>query len=71
MNTIAFPAAAWPGGTEISAMRLALLTAGKAIRAILRATVLAVLFPLAVADAAWQRLVTTPTGIALAYTRAA
>ena len=71
MNTIEFPSAAWPRGTEVSALWLVLLRAGQAICAILRATVLAVLFPMAVADAARQRLITTPTGTALAHARAA
>ena len=70
MNTIEFPSAEWPRSTEVWALWLALLRAGQAVRAILRATVLAVLFPMAVADAAWQRLVTTPTGTALAHARA-
>ena len=37
----------------------------KVFRAILRATILAVLHPFAVGDAAWQWLVTIPTGSAL------
>jgi 1-acyl-sn-glycerol-3-phosphate acyltransferase len=44
---------------------------GQAVRAILRATVLAALYPFAVADAAWQRVVATPNGSALAHARAA
>jgi 1-acyl-sn-glycerol-3-phosphate acyltransferase len=41
------------------------------IRALLRLTILAALYPFAIADAAWQRLATKPTGTALAHARAA
>lgn len=43
----------------------------QAVRAMLRVVVLAGLYPLALADAAWLRIVTTPNGSALAHARAA
>jgi 1-acyl-sn-glycerol-3-phosphate acyltransferase len=71
MNTIEFQSAAWPGSTDVSGLRLVLAKIGRVFRAILRTTILAGLYPFAVGDAAWQWLVTTPTGSALAHSRAA
>ncbi len=71
MNTMEFQSATLPRTIDGSSAWLVMVRAGQAIRAILRATVLAVLYPFAVADAAWQRVVATPTGSALAHARAA
>ena len=71
MNTMEFQSAALPRTIDGSSAWLVMVRMGQAVRAILRATVLAVLYPLALADAAWQRLVVTPNGSALAHARAA
>src|SRR4051812_6210770 len=71
MNTMEFQSAALPRTIDGSSAWLVMVRMGQAVRAILRAAVLAVLYPLALADAAWQRLVTTPNGSALAHARAA
>jgi 1-acyl-sn-glycerol-3-phosphate acyltransferase len=71
MNTMEFQSAALPRAIDGSSAWLVMMRTGQAVRAILRATVLAVLYPLALADAAWQRLIATPNGSALAHARAA
>jgi 1-acyl-sn-glycerol-3-phosphate acyltransferase len=71
MNTMEFQSAAWPGSTDVSAWWLVLVKISQVFGAIFRATILAGLYPFAVADGACQRLVTTPTGSALAHARAA
>lgn len=71
MSTTESPSTASPGANDGSTPQMMLARTGQAIRAILRAAVLATLYPFAVADAAWQRLVVTPSGTALAHSRAA
>jgi 1-acyl-sn-glycerol-3-phosphate acyltransferase len=71
MNTIDFQTTALPRTIDGSSAWLVMVRMGQAVRAILRATVLAVLYPFAIADAAWQRVVATPNGSALAHARAA
>lgn len=70
MNTMEFQSAALPKTIDGSSAWLVLARMGQAVRAILRSAALAVLYPLALADAAWQRLVTIPNGSALAHARA-
>lgn len=71
MNTSEFQAVAWPRTVGASTLRLLLVRTGHQTRAILRVAVLAILYPFAIADAAWQRVVATPNGSALAHARAA
>ena len=71
MNAIGFPSPALPGSGSVAVPWLVFTKGAQAIRAVLRITILAGLHPLALADAAWLRLVTTPTGTALAHARAA
>jgi 1-acyl-sn-glycerol-3-phosphate acyltransferase len=71
MNTMDFQSAAWLRSTDVSAWWQGLVKIRQGFRAILGATILAGLYPFAVADAACQRLVTTPTGSALAHARTA
>ncbi len=71
MNAIEFPSVALPRTTVGLSIWLGLARTGQIVRAILCAGVLGLLYPFAVADAAWQRLVTTPNGSALAHARAA
>jgi len=70
MNTIEFQTTALPRTIDGSSAWLVMVKTGQAIRALVRTTVLAVLYPFAVADAAWQRVVATPNGSALAHARA-
>jgi 1-acyl-sn-glycerol-3-phosphate acyltransferase len=56
---------------EVSTIWLVLVQAGRLLRAIPRAAVLAVLYPCAVADAVWKRIIVTPNGTAIAHARAA
>ncbi len=71
MNAATFVPSASLGIRETTSAWRVILKIGRAVRAILRATALAVLYPLALADAAWQLLVAAPNGSALAHARAA
>jgi 1-acyl-sn-glycerol-3-phosphate acyltransferase len=71
MSAIEFPSAALPRTVGGSLVWQLLTKTGQAVRALLRAAFLAVLYPFAIADAAWQRVVATPNGSALAHARAA
>src|SRR5512137_1393669 len=71
MSAIEFPSAVLPRTVGGSSAWQLLTKAGQAVRALSRAAVLAVLYPFAIADAAWQRVVATPNGSALAHARAA
>ena len=71
MNAAAVQPRAALGGGESALPWLTLELIAPAVRVVFRAAILAMLYPLALADAAWQRLVTRPTGIALAHARAA
>lgn len=71
MNAMEFQSAALPKTFDVSSLWLVIVRMGQAVRGILRMTVLAVLYSFALADAAWQRLVVTPKGRAIAYARAA
>jgi 1-acyl-sn-glycerol-3-phosphate acyltransferase len=67
MNTLAFPSFAWPRSAANFSLRRSL---AQAMRASLRAAALLFLNPVILADAAWLRLITPSTGIALAHARA-
>jgi 1-acyl-sn-glycerol-3-phosphate acyltransferase len=71
MKTMDFLAVTLPGIAAASTLPLLLVETGQLARAILRAAVLAILYPFALTDAAWQRVVAPPNGNALARTRAA
>ena len=71
MNAAVVQSRAALGGGESDLPWLTLEKIAPAVRVVFRAAILAMLYPLALADAAWQRLVTTPTGTALAHARAA
>jgi hypothetical protein len=60
-----------PFGSRRGVLRLIAKRAVDRIRALGRAVTLAALYPLALADAVWLHVVTTPTGTAFAHARAA
>lgn len=70
MNTMEFQSAPLPRTIDGSSAWVAMVRTEQAVRAFLRAAVLAILYPFALADAAWQRVVATPNGSARAHARA-
>lgn len=71
MNAIEFPSAVLPRTIDGSSAWQLLTKTRQAVRALFRAAVLAILYPFALTDAAWLRVVATPNGSALAHARAA
>jgi 1-acyl-sn-glycerol-3-phosphate acyltransferase len=71
MNAVGLSSTAFPWSSVLAIPSLIFTRTMQAVRATIRLTILAVLLPLALADAAWLRLVTIPTGTHLAHARAA